>query len=170
MPKYRNSLNVDNLEKGDPRITRRKFLVLLGVGALAGVVNMIGTSIFGFLYPNAMKMPPAVFGLGRPAHVLTADGKRFNSQQKVYIEVNNGKVRCQTAVCTHLGCTVNPVETGYSCPCHGSTYDLEGKNTGGPAPKPLVYFEVSKGASGELLVDKSRPIDDPNKAWYPSNA
>ena len=72
----------------------------------------------------------------------------------------------QTAVCTHLGCTVNMVETGYACPCHGSTYDRHGRNTGGPAPLPLVYFLVFKGASGDLMVDKSKTTLDWEAAWY----
>jgi cytochrome b6-f complex iron-sulfur subunit len=166
MPKYRNSLNVDPNDN-DPKISRRSFLALMGVGAcLLGAGQMFGASMLGFLYPNAMKVPPSVFSLGRPSELLSKDGKTFNSKQKVFIETEGGKVRVQTAVCTHLGCTVNMVETGYACPCHGSTYDRYGHNTGGPAPKPLVYFDVFLGASGDLLVDKSKTLLDPNKAWF----
>ena len=44
------------------------------------------------------------------------------------------------------------------------------RNTGGPAPLPLVYFLVFKGASGELMVDKTKTTLDWNAAWYsPSN-
>jgi cytochrome b6-f complex iron-sulfur subunit len=165
MPRYRNSLNCDN-EEGDPLISRRTFLAMLGVGAVAAVGGVLAMAVGGFLYPNAMKIPPSLFPIGRPEEVLGTEGKLFNPKQKVFIESRGGKVRVQTAVCTHLGCTVNLAETGYACPCHGSTYDLEGFNTGGPAPKPLVYFKVFKGASGELLVDKSRPIHNPKEAWY----
>ncbi len=165
MPRYRNSLNVDR-EEGDRKITRRTFLALCGLGALVGVGHMVGAAIGGFLYPNALKIPPSVFSLGRPQDVLALEGRVFNPKQKVFVEAAAGKVRVITAICTHLGCTVNSVETGYSCPCHGSTYNLEGLNTGGPAPKPLVYFEVFKGASGDLMVDKTRKIHDPANAWY----
>lgn len=166
MPKYRNSLNVDPDDK-DPMISRRSFLALMGVGAcLIGAGALAGASALGFLYPNAMKIPPSVFPLGRPEEVLARDGKVFNPKQKVFIETLAGKVRVQTAVCTHLGCTVNMVPTGYACPCHGSTYDNHGLNTGGPAPLPLVYFDVFKGASGEIMVDKSKTSLDWNAAWY----
>lgn len=166
MPKYRNSLNVDPHEH-DPKMTRRSFLALLGVGAcLVGVGQLMGFSLLGFLYPNAMKVPPSIFSIGRPEEVLARDGKVFYPKQKVFIETLAGKVRVQTAVCTHLGCTVNMVETGYACPCHGSTYDRLGKNTGGPAPRPLVYFHIFKGASGDLMVDTSKPTLDWNAAWY----
>ncbi|KAF3362589.1 Cytochrome b6-f complex iron-sulfur subunit [Chlamydiales bacterium STE3] len=166
MPKYRNSLNVDPDDK-DPMITRRSFLALMGVGAcVLGVGGLANASFLGFLYPNAMKVPPSLFSIGRPEDVLSRTGKIFNPKQKVFIEAEGGKVRVQTAVCTHLGCTVNMVETGYSCPCHGSTYDQHGLNTGGPAPLPLVYFKVFKGASGDIMVDKANTTLDWDAAWY----
>lgn len=166
MPKYRNSLNVDPDDK-DPLISRRSFLAILGVGAcVLGAAQMVNVSFLGFLYPNAMKVPPSLFAIGRPEEVLAREGKIFNPKQKVFIEVQSGKVRVQTAVCTHLGCTVNLADTGYACPCHGSTYDRHGRNTGGPAPAPLVYFHVFKGASGDIMVDKSKTTLDWEEAWY----
>ena len=170
MPKYRNSLNVDPSDK-DPMISRRSFLALMGVGAcLVGAGQMVGVSVLGFLYPNAMKIPPSVFSLGRPAEVLSREGKIFMPKQKAFVETAAGKVRVQTAVCTHLGCTVNMVETGYACPCHGSTYDIHGMNTGGPAPLPLVYYLVFLGASGDLMVDKNKTTLNYDAAWFSPNA
>lgn len=169
MPKYRNSLNVDPDDR-DPLISRRSFLALLGTGAcLIGLGSLVNASVLGYLYPNAMKIPPSIFSIGRPEDVLARDGKIFNTKQKVFIETESGKVRVQTAVCTHLGCTVNAVETGYACPCHGSTYDRHGRNTGGPAPRPLVYFQVFKGASGDIMVDKNKTTLDWEAAWYSPN-
>lgn len=169
MPRYRNSLNVDP-ESNDQEMTRRTFLALLGVGAGFALLGGFSTAVGGFLYPNALKTPPSVFSIGRPEDVLSTQGKVFLQKQKVFIEVSAGKVRAQTAVCTHLGCTVNAVETGYQCPCHGSTYDQEGRNTGGPAPLPLVYFQVYRGAAGDLLVDKSKKINTPEDAWFTPTA
>lgn len=166
MPKQRNSLHVDPDDR-DPMISRRSFLALIGTGVcLIGLGSLVNASMLGFLYPNAMKEPPSVFSIGRPEEVLARDGKVFNGKYKIFVETESGKVRVQTAVCTHLGCTVNAVETGYACPCHGSTYDRHGVNTGGPAPRPLVYFQVFKGASGDIMVDKSKTTLDWNAAWY----
>lgn len=167
MPKFRNSLNIDK-NSNSSGITRRSFLTILGFGAFVAYLQVAGASILGYLYPNAMKIPPSIFPIGRPEDVLAKEGKIFLPKYKCFVEVKSGKVRCQTGVCTHLGCTVNAVETGYACPCHGSTYDLIGRNVSGPAPKPLVYFQISKGASGELLVDKNKTTLDPQTAWYPS--
>lgn len=166
MPKYRNSLNVDPDDE-DPRISRRSFLALMGVGAcILGVGQLCGASMLGYLYPNAMKVPPSIFSIGRPDEVLAKDAKIFDPKQKVFVETLGGRVRVQTAVCTHLGCTVNMTETGYRCPCHGSVYDRYGRNVSGPAPLPLVYFQVSEGASGELMVDKNKTTLDWDAAWF----
>lgn len=165
MPRFRNSLNKQNNDN-DAKISRGTFLSILGLGGFLGMTG-VGTGMLLLnLYPNPLKTPPTVFGIGRPEDVLRSEGKNFLVKQKTFIEVAGGKVRAQTAVCTHLGCTVNAVESGYSCPCHGSTYDKQGLNTGGPAPLPLTYYAISKGASGELEVDQSKKISDPAAAWY----
>lgn len=169
MPKYRNSLNRDP-DSNDPLVSRRTFLALLGVAAGFGALQLLGASVLGFLYPNAMKTPPSQFSIGRAEELLQRDGKVFVPAQKVFIQTESGKVRVQTAVCTHLGCTVNMVETGYRCPCHGSTYDRFGRNVSGPAPSPLVFFHVFKGASGDLMVNKAKTTLDPEEAWFTNNA
>ncbi|PRY44508.1 Rieske 2Fe-2S domain-containing protein [Umezawaea tangerina] len=46
------------------------------------------------------------------------------------------------AACTHQGCPVAPVEDGFRCACHGSTFDRDGGVTGGPANAPLVRIPV----------------------------
>lgn len=48
-----------------------------------------------------------------------------------------------SAICTHQGCTVAPVDDILRCPCHFSTYDLAtGEVTEGPAPSPLPEIAV----------------------------
>lgn len=149
MPKFRNSLNVDPDDK-DPLISRRSFLAMMGVGAcLIGAGQLVGASVVGFLYPNAMKIPPSIFSIGRPEEILSREGKFFYPKQKVFIESTEGKVRVQTGICTHLGCTVNMVPTGYACPCHGSTYDRYGRNTGGPA---LCHLFISRFLKAHRVI------------------
>ncbi len=51
--------------------------------------------------------------------------------------------------CTHLRCRVAPVEGGgFSCPCHGSRYDAEGRPVSGPAPKALARPRLIRAGSG----------------------
>lgn len=46
------------------------------------------------------------------------------------------------AACTHQGCPITPADSGFRCPCHGSTFDGNGQITGGPATKPLTNVPV----------------------------
>ena len=61
----------------------------------------------------------------------------------ILTQPTEGEVVALSATCTHKGCTVAPKDALLACPCHGSTFDLTGKNTGGPAPSPLNAIEVT---------------------------
>ena len=51
--------------------------------------------------------------------------------------------------CTHLRCRVAPIEGGgFSCPCHGSRYDAEGRPVSGPAPRALARPRLTPSGSG----------------------
>jgi Rieske Fe-S protein len=45
--------------------------------------------------------------------------------------------------CTHLGCTVRKEPAFFRCPCHGSTYTLEGNVVRGPAERPLHSYATA---------------------------
>ena len=53
-----------------------------------------------------------------------------------------------SAVCTHLRCFVRPSNHFLMCPCHGSTFDLEGNAVRGPAEQPLARYETKMSAEG----------------------
>lgn len=62
-----------------------------------------------------------------------------------------------TAVCTHLGCTVEyrPDLKEIWCPCHNGHYNLNGQVVSGPPPAPLAEYTVAiKGQ--EILVSASK--------------
>jgi cytochrome b6-f complex iron-sulfur subunit len=45
------------------------------------------------------------------------------------------------AICTHQTCTITGFSNqNYVCPCHGSTFDVNGRVLGGPAPAPLHQY------------------------------
>ena len=71
---------------------------------------------------------------------------------------DGAKMAAISTTCTHLGCIVGVADTGFACPCHGSRYDQDGNVTGGPAPKPLPWFQVNLAPNGDLEVDTNVQI------------
>ena len=55
-----------------------------------------------------------------------------------------GQIRAVSAVCRHLGCTVdwNDAERSWDCPCHGSRYDTDGKVLCGPSTEALSPVSI----------------------------
>jgi cytochrome b6-f complex iron-sulfur subunit len=48
-----------------------------------------------------------------------------------------------SAICTHQTCTITGFgNQNYVCPCHGSTFDINGRVLGGPAPAPLHQYST----------------------------
>lgn len=46
-----------------------------------------------------------------------------------------------SAICTHQTCTITGFgNQNYVCPCHGSTFDVNGRVLGGPAAAPLHQY------------------------------
>jgi Rieske Fe-S protein len=82
---------------------------------------------------GAIRVLPA--GQTEPIYVLAAEP--------------NGHVAL-SPICTHRGCTVDVHGSRLVCPCHGSTYDREGKVLRGPAQRALTRYEVTR--EGDELV------------------
>jgi Rieske Fe-S protein len=57
-----------------------------------------------------------------------------------------------SASCTHSCCTVRFTGSEFECPCHGSTYALDGSVTGGPAPAALQELAVCADACGVTVT------------------
>ena len=53
--------------------------------------------------------------------------------------------------CTHACCTVGFTGNGFACPCHGSTYDLSGQVTLGPATMALQQLSVCSDDCGVFV-------------------
>jgi nitrite reductase/ring-hydroxylating ferredoxin subunit len=60
----------------------------------------------------------------------------------VIAHVEDGKFAVLDATCTHMQCTVtyNALNLTLDCPCHHSTFEVDGRVIGGPAVRPLRAF------------------------------
>jgi len=55
-----------------------------------------------------------------------------------------------SAVCPHLGCSVNAVGREFACPCHTSAFDADGKKKSGPSPRDMDTLETK--ITGPLVL------------------
>ena len=79
----------------------------------------------------------------------------FGGQPGLLIRNADGSYRALTAVCTHLGCTVQykAADKAIWCACHNGRYDLSGRNVSGPPPRPLEQYAVHESGD-EIVVEK----------------
>ena len=142
-------------EPGEQR-TRRFFLAAAGTA--------------GVLYTAALAYPiyrylasPAEMALSATAvtEVTLKDAQKlplgsvlmfkFGTAPAMLIHHADGRWIALSAVCTHLGCTVQYEAQAdrIHCACHGGVYNpYTGANVSGPPPKPLTQFKVAVGDAG----------------------
>jgi cytochrome b6-f complex iron-sulfur subunit len=130
----------------------RRDVLLTGAGSAAGVA-LLG-ACGGGDDPPASGPAAAGGALAKLADVpvggaVSAQGG--DGKPVIVAQPTEGTAVAFSAICTHMGCTVAPDGKQLACPCHGSTYDTTtGKNTGGPAPRPLSEVKVSV-QNGEVV-------------------
>lgn len=62
-----------------------------------------------------------------------------------------------SAVCPHLGCSINATVAGdaFACPCHTSAFDADGKRKSGPSPRDMDSM-ATRIEDGVVAVDFRR--------------
>lgn len=134
-----------------PRVTRRSFLSIASLGSFFAA---IGTAVAGMLRlpkPAVLPGPMRRFKVGFPEQFAVGSETRFEKENFFVFRDAEG-VYAVSAVCTHLGCSVARSSEGFACPCHGSKFSTRGEVQAGPAPRPLPWLEVGRGADGQLVV------------------
>lgn len=85
---------------------------------------------------------------------------RFGVEPVILIRAADDDFRALTATCTHLDCIVEyrPEKRLIWCNCHDGRYDLDGRNVGGPPPRPLtpLKVQIARKGSGSPHVIISR--------------
>jgi cytochrome b6-f complex iron-sulfur subunit len=142
-------------EAGEQR-TRRAFLIAAGAAGLA-YTAALAYPIYRYLAsPQEMEASAtAVTEVTlKDAQKLPAGSVlmfKFGTSPAMLIHHQDGRWIALTAVCTHLGCTVQyePGPDRIHCGCHGGVYNpYTGANVSGPPPRPLKLFKVAVGDAG----------------------
>ncbi|TMV51567.1 Rieske 2Fe-2S domain-containing protein [Paenibacillus mesophilus] len=172
------------------KITRRKFLSTSGKLTL-GVTGIlaVSTSLFAYGESNRRKrMGPkerpgnfiklgaldrltAMQGIEKIEYEATIQDAWVTKEMKGFVYVSNdadGNLLILSPICTHLGCTVEPVgepdhgassqDIVYRCPCHGAEFGSAGNATGnGKGLQGLATFKPII-ADGEVYFNLLSPM------------
>jgi nitrite reductase/ring-hydroxylating ferredoxin subunit len=124
-------------------------------------------SAVSFFYPVLRYLvPPRVTDMGADTVVAGKVGElrpnsgkifRFGSRPGLLVLGADGQYRALSAICTHLGCTVQYRGDLHEiwCACHNGIYDLAGRNVSGPPPRPLEQYDVHVRGD-EIIVSRRR--------------
>jgi len=128
------------------RVNRRTFLVF-GAAFAAGCATTPGGGNF------SAGDREKIINAG-PALQYLSDGVYPRYRDLGFFIVRRGAdLFALSAICTHRNCKLDAeADKTFYCPCHGSTFDANGKVTEGPARRALPAFELSTNEKGELLV------------------
>ncbi len=140
--------------------SRRSFLAWLGKFSFFAGFAGIFASTLRFMLPNVLYEPPSTFVIGKPED-FPPSSVTFLEDNRLFVFRRPEGMYAVSSVCSHLGCNVNwdDARHGFDCPCHGSTFDADGKNIAGPAPRPLKWYELTLVSDGKLQINTRRDVD-----------
>jgi menaquinol-cytochrome c reductase iron-sulfur subunit len=99
---------------------------------------------------------------GEPKRVAVIDDRRDAWTIEKHVELGSvwlvrrgAEVVAFSAVCPHLGCSVNAVDAGFACPCHTSAFETNGTRKSGPSPRDLDRL-ATRIEEGHVAVDFRR--------------
>lgn len=155
---------------------RRNFLTRAAAIVIGGVLALVApiSGLFVFLDPLRRKSASGGAVLVASLSALPENGEprkfpvlatRVDAWNRspnvpvgaVYLQrLTNGQVRAFNVVCPHAGCFVDfrAAQKHYHCPCHDSSFALDGKilDPKSPSPRPLDELPVEIRHETEIWV------------------
>jgi Rieske Fe-S protein len=158
-----SSGEIGNGDEKKPILTRREFVL----AALVGMISLPAVARFLAVVGKFISVPSRSFtGAVTPTEVPAGlerdlsetDPKSITfGEDLVFVWKRKGKIMAYSGVCPHAGCLVSwdAKKKEFLCPCHGGTYDLDAKVTGGPPPRGLFEHKV-RVSIGRVYVGKRK--------------
>jgi cytochrome b6-f complex iron-sulfur subunit len=145
-------------EQTDRPEERRDFLAQAAFWTTAGALGFAAVGIARMPKPGVLPGQASTIKLGAPGEYPVSSEPTRVPGQNLFVLHDSDGYAVLAAICTHLGCVVAPAGEGFDCPCHGSRFGRDGRVVKGPAPSPLVWYELSLAPDGEMVVDTSKPV------------
>lgn len=137
------------------RTTTVAGLGILCVGACATTLltGCAGAKyVDGTLANGSITVPLSAFVVEGGAAPSVIVRKTGSMQGPIHIIRNaDNSYTALSLLCTHKGCVVRAVGTGFECPCHGSEFSAEGAVLSPPAKEPLVRYAVTTDATNVYI-------------------
>ena len=155
---------------------RRNFFLALIYGLWGLIAAALGLPAAAYLLlpPRARKEPEwveagslAQLQTGVPEQVVfrrnRVDGWKVSSEKtSVWVlKKADNQVLAFAPQCTHLGCGYHWDEQKrhFLCPCHSSTFSIDGAVLSGPAPRPLDRYLVKLDGQKLWLGPAGKPAE-----------
>ena len=134
--------NISKAEKIEVPQTRRSFVknLWMVLGTIAGL-EIFGISLNFLLHSTKNKNSDGetfiIAGNVKDFQIGTVTP--FRSGKYYIARLNDGGFLAMSLKCTHLGCSVgwNENDNRFVCPCHSSSFDINGNVISPPAPSAL---------------------------------
>jgi menaquinol-cytochrome c reductase iron-sulfur subunit len=148
--------------------TRRTFysVMIAGLGGLITAALAAPAAAYLLIRPKSQKQSDFVpaadlaqLTVGKPEEVVfrrtRVDGWRVLNEKSTawVLRKDEQNVVAFAPQCTHLGCAYHwdEKENNFLCPCHTSTFSIDGNVLSGPAPRPLDRLNT-KIDQGKILI------------------
>lgn len=139
------------------KIGRRDFLVK---GAKSLAIGTLALSSFDVLKLVAASkdlteeegVVQKVINLSDYPSLASVGGYAMITNTVIVIRKSSSKFIALNTTCTHKKCDVEYDGNGFECPCHGSTFDKNGKVTEGPATKNLKSYKTTYDSGNNTLT------------------
>ena len=153
-------LNLPNIVEDAGEVRTRRFFL-----AAAGAAGLLYTAALAYpIYRYLASPEEMALSATAVTEVTLKDAQKlpagsvllfkFGTAPAMLIHHTDGRWISMTAVCTHLGCTVQyePQADRIHCACHGGVYNpYTGANVSGPPPKPLTAYKVAVAADSVVV-------------------
>lgn len=151
------------------RVSRRTFLMNVGIALNAAVALVIATPVVAYLLGpvlrrkdylewiaigNVSDFPPGETKLVTYTNPFSEPWDGESAKVPAYVRCSvEGELTVFAINCAHLGCPVRWFSESqlFMCPCHGGVYYADGSRASGPPERGLFTYE-RKVEGGKLLI------------------
>ena len=148
-----------SIHAAPPPMPRRSFLVWLATAVLALGGVFMGATVIQALVPPGRSIDGKT-KVGKLAIAKMSDltvGKPvladYGDDVLFLIKKSETQVVVLSQTCPHVGCKLsfNDSTKQFDCPCHASSFSIDGKRVGGPAPRDMYAGDFAL-VNGEIVL------------------